>query len=119
MIVKSLRDIAASQAGDASFLKELLHPAKEPLGIGYSLAQAVVRPGAKTRPHRLKSAEVYYIVEGRGLMRVGEERAEVEAGQAIFIPPGEVQSIENIGEGCLAFLCIVEPAWRPEDEEIL
>ena len=119
MIVKSLRNIAGFKAGDASFLKELLHPAKEPIGIGYSLAHAVVAPGVKTLPHRLKSAEVYFIIEGRGRMRVGEEQAEIEAGQAVFIPPGEIQSIENVGPGDLAFLCIVEPAWRPEDEEIL
>jgi mannose-6-phosphate isomerase-like protein (cupin superfamily) len=119
MIVKSLRNIAGFKAGDASFLKELLHPAKEPLGIGYSLAHAVVKPGGKTLPHRLKSAEVTYILEGHGLMRIGEEQAEVETGQAIFIPPGKVQSIENIGAGDLAFLCIVDPAWRAADEEIL
>jgi len=51
MIVKSLRDIAGFRAGDASFLKEILHPDKEPVGIGYSLAHAVVGPG-ETREHR-------------------------------------------------------------------
>jgi mannose-6-phosphate isomerase-like protein (cupin superfamily) len=119
MIIKSLADTAGSPAGDASFLKELLRPAAEVPGIGYSLAHAEVGPGARTLPHRLGSAEVYYILEGRGLMRVGEETAEVAAGQAVYIPPGAVQSIENTGAGRLAFLCIVEPAWAPADEEVL
>jgi mannose-6-phosphate isomerase-like protein (cupin superfamily) len=52
-------------------------------------------------------------------MRVGDERAEVEPGQAVYIPPGQVQSIENIGQDDLAFLCIVDPAWRAEDEDLL
>jgi len=29
------------------------------------------------------------------------------------------QYIENTGSGNLQFLCIVEPAWKPEDEIIL
>ncbi len=119
MIIKSLAGAAGFRAGDASFLRELIHPDKEPLEIGYSLAHAVVKPGEKTLPHRLEGSEVYYLLEGRGLMRVDDERAEVEAGQAVYIPPAAVQSIENIGASDLAFLCIVDPAWRPEGEDIL
>lgn len=119
MIVKSLEGGAGFRAGDASLLKELLHPAKEPLAIGYSLAHAAVEPAARTLPHRLASAEVYYILEGTGRMRVGDEEAPVAAGDAVYIPPGAVQSIENTGAGRLSFLCIVEPAWRAADEEIL
>ena len=117
MIIKSLGGTFGFAAGDSSFLKELLHPDKETLDIGYSLAHAVVRPGEKTRPHRLEGSEVYYILEGRGLMHVDEERAEVEPGQAVYIPPRAVQSIENTGANDLAFLCIVDPAWRAEDDE--
>ena len=119
MIIKSLGSIFGFTAGDSSFLKELLHPDKETLDIGYSLAQAVVRPGEKTRPHRLESSEVYYVLEGRGLMHIDAEKAEVEAGQAVYIPPLAVQFIENTGPGDLAFLCIVDPAWRAGDEVIL
>ena len=119
MIVKSLRNIPGFQAGDGSFLRELLHPAKEPLGIGYSLAHAVVEAGRKTLPHRLESAEVYCILSGRGLIRIDGETAEIGAGQTVYIPPRAVQSIENVGEDELAFFCIVDPAWRAEDEDVL
>jgi mannose-6-phosphate isomerase-like protein (cupin superfamily) len=30
-----------------------------------------------------------------------------------------VQRIRNTSEGNLEFLCIVDPAWRQEDEEVL
>ncbi len=119
MIIKSLEDAAAIRAGDTSVLRELLHPAKEPLDIGCSLAHAEVGPGEKTLPHRLKSAEVYYVLDGRGLMHVGNEQAEIGAAQAVYIPPGEIQFIENRGPGRLAFLCIVDPAWTGKDEEVL
>ena len=119
MIIKSLKDAAAFTGGDGSFLKELLHPAKEPLDIAYSLARAEVGPGGKTLPHCLKSAEVYFVLEGRGLMHIGNEQAEVEAEEVVYIPPGQVQFIENLGPGRLAFLCIVDPAWEAGDEEVL
>ena len=119
MIIKSLRNTEGFKAGDSSFLRELLHPAKESLDIGYSLAHAEIGPGVKTQPHRLKSAEVYYVLEGLGLMHVGNEQAEVAAGQAVYIPPDTIQFIENPGPGRLAFLCIVEPAWTAGDEEVL
>ncbi len=119
MIIKSLQGTAGFKAGDTSFLREFLHPAKEPLDIGYSLAHAEVGPGEKPLPHRLKSAEVYYVLEGRGLMHIGSEKAEVVAEEAVYIPPGQVQFIENLGPGRLAFLCIVDPAWTTGDEEVL
>lgn len=119
MIIKDLKECAEITAGDGSALRELLNPNKGPLRLGCSLAYAQVKAGRRTRPHRLKSSEVYFILEGRGVMHVGEEAAQVAAGQAVYIPPFHVQFIENSAQTDLAFLCIVDPAWRPEDEEIV
>jgi mannose-6-phosphate isomerase-like protein (cupin superfamily) len=118
----TIRDLSRCKefiAGDGSLLRELLNPLKEDLAIRYSLAHAIVRPGRKTRAHRLESAEVYYIIEGTGRMHVDDETESVSVGQAIYIPAGAVQSIDNTGDGNLVFLCIVDPAWRPEDEEVV
>ena len=52
-------------------------------------------------------------------LTIDDESRDVGPGCAVYIPPGAVQSIENTGAGDLIFLCIVDPAWRPEDEEIL
>ena len=119
MIIKSLVDASGSLAGDASVLRELLHPAKDPLALCYSLAHAEVGTGGRTLPHQLTGAEVYYVLEGRGLMHVGAETAEVGAGDTVYIPPGEVQHIENIGGGRLSFLCIVDPPWTPAGEKVI
>jgi mannose-6-phosphate isomerase-like protein (cupin superfamily) len=119
MLVRRLRDCDEFVAGDGSILRELLHPGKTDVAIRYSLAHAIVRPGETTRAHRLRTAEVYYILSGRGRMHVDAESAAVDAGSAIYIPPGAVQSISNTGNCDLVFLCIVDPAWRADDEEIL
>jgi mannose-6-phosphate isomerase-like protein (cupin superfamily) len=119
MIIRDVKDCQEITAGDGSALRELLHSNLGPFQFGYSLAWAVVKPGSRTKPHRLKSSEVYFLLEGRGRMQIEQETAEVTAGQAVYVPPFHVQHIENTGEADLVFLCIVEPAWKPEDEEVL
>lgn len=119
MIIRNLKDCTQITAGDGSTLRELVHPADGEFHFGFSLAQAVVKAGQRTKPHRLTSSEVYYIVEGSGIMHVGREAAEVAAGSAVYIPPTEVQFIENTGSTDLVFLCIVDPAWTPEGEDVL
>jgi len=59
---------------------------------------------------------VYYILEGEGVMHIGTESSPVHAEQAVYIPPNIMQYIHNSGKGDLKFLCIVDPAWRKEDE---
>ena len=119
MLIKKLNDCREIAAGDRTRLRELLHPDRDPAEISYSLACAWIAPGARSRAHRLKTAEVYYLVRGAGIMHIGEEAAEVATGDTVYIPPGSVQWFDNTGEEEIEFLCIVDPAWRPEDEEIL
>jgi mannose-6-phosphate isomerase-like protein (cupin superfamily) len=120
MRIRKLSNCAEIVAGDRTRLRELLHPDRDyPFSGRYSLARAVVAPGRKTVRHRLVTDEVYYIVKGQGEMHIDDEIAAVEAGDAIEIPPGSAQWVANVGSDDLEFLCIVDPAWRAEDEEIL
>ena len=119
MFIRDLPDCEEFRAGDGSLLRELLHPGKTKLEIHYSLARAIVKPGQTSQPHALKTSEVYYILEGRGIMHIDDESADVHPQQAIYIPPLARQYIHNPGNTDLCFLCIVDPAWRAEDEELL
>jgi len=51
-------------------------------------------------------------------MHIGDESEKVGPGHCIYIPPNADQYIENTGPADLIFLCIVDPAWREEDEEV-
>jgi mannose-6-phosphate isomerase-like protein (cupin superfamily) len=119
MLVVDLKECAEFVAGDNTILREVLHPAKQEVSLRYSLAHATVRPGEVSLPHRLATSEVYYILEGKGIMHIDGEQAEVGPGHSVYIPPHGVQSIRNTGKTDLKFLCIVDPAWRAEDEEVL
>ena len=118
MFLKYLKDCDEFIAGDGSILREFLHPDKANLKINYSLAYAKVTVGQATKPHKLRASEVYYILVGQGLMHINEHSFQVNPHCAIYIPPHSKQYIENIGESDLEFLCIVEPAWREEYEQI-
>ena len=118
MLIKNLQNCPEIIAGDKTQLREILNPLKDNVNIRYSLAQAVVKPGDITLAHRLKSSEVYYILEGEGEMYIDNEIEKVASGQAIYIPPNSIQKIKNTASTDLIFICIVDPAWRPEDEEI-
>ena len=118
MLVKNLKDCREFIAGDDSILREILHPERTDTPINYSLAHAKVGPGQKTKPHILKSSEVYYVITGQGLMHINQESLEVGPECAVDRPPNSTQYIENTGNSDLKFLCIVDPAWRQEDEKI-
>ena len=118
MFISDLNDCEEFIAGDGCVLKELFHPDKTNLDLRYSFAHAVVKPGLTTGLHSLTTSEVYYILSGEGEMRIDEEKSPVKQGQAIYIPPNAMQQIKNTGTTDLVFICIVDPAWRAEDETV-
>ncbi len=119
MFIKDLKDCEEFIAGDNTILRELLHPDKADINLRYSLAHAILKPGLTSKLHKLTTSEVYYILEGEGTMRINDEYAKVIPGQAVYIPPYAKQCIKNTGNVDLKFICIVDPAWRIEDEEVL
>jgi len=119
MWIKDLQDCPVFRAGDNTILRELVQPHKVPLELRYSLAHAILEPGKTSLAHRLRTSEVYYILQGEGEMNINGETALVRPGQAVYIPPHSTQFIRNTGTVDLVFLCIVDPAWRVEDEEVL
>ncbi|MBD2020534.1 cupin domain-containing protein [Leptolyngbya sp. FACHB-36] len=118
MLIRKLHDSEEFVAGDGTLLRELLHPDKQSIDLRYSLAHAVLPPGQTSTPHSLTTSEVYYLLSGRGEMYIDDEVQTVEAGDAIYIPPQARQFLRNTGDDAIAFVCIVDPAWRKEDETI-
>jgi mannose-6-phosphate isomerase-like protein (cupin superfamily) len=93
-----------------------LSPHHDPIEARYSLAVARIGPGLSSAPHGLKTTEVYYLLQGRGVMVIDDEEQEVGPGDAIYISPNAVQYLKNTGDEEIVFICIVDPAWKAEDE---
>ena len=81
-----------------------------------SLAEARLPAGASTTGHHhVKTEEIYYVLEGEGMMQIGEEQCPVGMGDAIAIPPGAFHQITNTGRATLKFLCCCAPSYEHED----
>ncbi len=118
MFKKSIKQAGEFVAGDATHLREILHPKNDAVQLGYSIAHAYIKPNESSLPHRLTGSEVYYILAGEGIIHINEESQTIQQGDTIYVPPGGMQYVENTGKENLIFLCIVEPAWTPESEVI-
>ncbi len=119
VLVTHLRNCPEFLAGDHTLLRELLHPDRAAVSARYSLAHARLEPGVRSKRHRLATSEVYYFLQGQGRFTIGEQTVEIEVGAVVYVPPGGVQTVENTGRDGLEFLCIVDPAWKAGDEEVL
>ncbi len=118
MYHRKLKEAKQFIANDETRLREILHPTNDNLSVGYSVAHAVVAAGKASLPHTLKSSETYYILEGKGRMHINGEIKDVARDDIFLVPPLAEQYIENISSEDLIFLCIVEPFWQEEEEEI-
>ncbi|KEQ56662.1 Mannose-1-phosphate guanylyltransferase protein [Marine Group I thaumarchaeote SCGC AAA799-E16] len=112
-------EIESIQGNEGTSIKQFFHPHNTLEGIGYSLAQFTLEPEKKSKLHKMKSSEIYYILEGKANLRIDDSTMELGKDDSAYVPPNAKQSIENIGDDNLRFLCIVEPAWKAEDEIIL
>jgi len=60
-------------------------------------------PGGWLGHHRHEPAELYYVLQGEGILAVGGEEHAVNAGTAVYIPGNSEHGIRNTGSGHLRF----------------
>ena len=92
------------------------------------LVSAATTPGAQVLDFRISSYEprahvqshlhetkeqIYYFLEGEGLIELGTERRVVRPKSFVFIPPSLPHALFNTGLGNLVFLVITTPTARP------
>lgn len=91
----------------------------------FSIGNVLLEPrGGQVPWHNHEQEEVYFIVEGRGEMCLGEERQTVTSGQMVYIPPGIFHQLTNLGATPLRMIYCYGPAgdvahWRQELEGTL
>ena len=115
MDVTQRDNVEAFTTKDGSEIRELLAYRNSSIR-NQSLAEAILPPGAATQEHyHPKAEEIYYLLEGSGLMRIENEEEYVKPGDAIAIPPGKRHTILNNGDVPLRFLCCCAPAYEHDD----
>ena len=65
----------------------------------------IVNPGVNMEPHHHESEEqIYFIMGGTGIVKVGNEEREINEGDTIYLPPKLPHSLKNTGTYPLRFL---------------
>lgn len=101
----SIRELAGIPSGNAE---------------NQSLAEATVPPGGETVEHYHRTTEeIYVFVSGEGRMRLGDEEAEIRAGDTVVIPPGVKHKLWNRGSEPLVLLCCCAPPYSDADTVLL
>ena len=100
---------------DGSTVREIAGPSPGN-AANQSLAEATVPAGTETVEHfHRASEEIYAFVSGSGRMRLGEEEAEVAAGDTVVIPPGTKHKLWSGPDEPLVVLCASAPPYSHED----
>lgn len=120
MIVADLNQIAGRTYPARRRTQNVVGGASPIQAKQFAMGYVVLEPcGGQVPWHNQEQEEVYFILEGTGEMCVGQERREVVAMQAAYIPPGEYHQITNIGHTPLRMIYVYGPAgdvahWRQE-----
>ena len=119
MSIRRNFEINSVIGNEGTKIKQYFHPNDNLKGISYSLAQFTLEPGKKSKPHKMRSSEIYYILEGDGSIFVDGKTFNLKKNDSAYVPPNSKQFIENLGKSDLKFLCIVQPGWNKNDEILL
>ena len=111
-LVRNIAEVPWKQYPD-HFGGALSKPLVDPEGAGSRHVDyriSMYQPMACVKLHRHKVQEqVYHVIEGEGLMQIGEERRVVRKRDVVYLPPGVEHSIENSGLIDLVFLVVTTP----------
>jgi len=118
MDVKNLNEVPPFTTKDGSEIRELLAHRNSAIR-NQSLAEARLPVGGATREHfHPRAEEIYYVTHGTGKIRIEGETRDVQAGDAIAIPPGRKHKLWNTGGEILRLLCCCAPAYEHGDTVI-
>lgn len=67
---------------------------------------ADLEPGDWLGLHRHAPAEIYYVLEGKGILIIDKAEHQVGPGSAVFIPGDAEHGIRNSGENVLRFVYV-------------
>ncbi|MCX6505259.1 MAG: cupin domain-containing protein [Actinobacteria bacterium] len=57
-----------------------------------------VAGGGYVEPHSHPTHEFYYVLNGRGIMQIGDEEREIRQGDLVHIPPDVVHTLRPVSD---------------------
>jgi len=78
-----------------------------------------MEPGGIQKPHHHETEQCYMILEGSGVVEIDGEKAEVGAGDTIFIPSNSIHSLHNESHTTLKYISAGSPVFGMNNEREL
>ncbi len=125
MTIADLSNIAGRTYPARRRTQNLVGGASPIQASNFSMGFVTLEPkGGQVPWHNQEQEEIYFVVEGRGEMCLGEERKTLASGQAVYIPSGVFHQLTNVGDTPLKMVYCYGPAgdvahWRQELEGTL
>jgi methionyl-tRNA synthetase len=91
-----LRKTTLEQFADEYGVRSLrLYPWRDVVTPPFGSMLTRIEPGKRTSRHNHHEGETFFIVSGRGRSRIGDEFADVSAGDLLYAPPFSNHTLEN------------------------
>lgn len=115
MEIRALTDAIPFVTADGSMIRSLLDRTNAPVA-NQSLAEAHIPAGTSTQRHFHRVAEeIYFLLEGEGLMDVDGATRIVGPGDAILIPAGAWHQLAAADGADIRMLCCCSPPYSHDD----
>ncbi len=125
MIIADLSTLAGRSYPARRRTQNLVGGASPLQASSFCMGYVTLEPrGGQVPWHNQEQEEVYFIVQGTGEACLGQERAVLRTGQAVYIPSGVFHQLTNLGDEPLLLIYVYGPAgevahWRQELEGTL
>lgn len=125
MIIADMARIGGRRYPAGRLTQNLAGGASPIQATNFSLGHVTLEPNGGQVPwHNQEQEEIYFVIEGSGEMCLGDERAAIQAGQAVYIAPRVFHQLTNTGAAPMRFIYCYGPAgdvahWRQELEGTL
>jgi uncharacterized protein len=115
--VFTAEDVPSVSASTGARLQELVgRVAPLAKSSTLSIAKFTLSPGRSSgTSFNHRSQEVFLVIDGTGEVHLGDKVTPVNAESTVFIPAGEVHSIQADPNSRLTFYAVSAPAFSPED----
>ncbi len=120
MIIADLNEIAGRVYPARRLTQNVVGGLSPIQATHFAVGNVTLEPNGGQVPwHNQEQEEVYFLIEGRCEMCLGEERRILTSGQAAYIPPRVFHQLTNIGDTPARMVYIYGPAgdvahWRQE-----
>jgi quercetin dioxygenase-like cupin family protein len=120
VIIADLKEIAGRTYPARRRTQNLVGGASPIQATNFAIGYVTLEPkGGQVPWHNQEQEEVYFLLDGKAEICLGEERRVLEAGQAVYIPSGVFHQLTNIGDEPAHMMYCYGPAgdvahWRQE-----